>query len=455
MALFLDTKTGNVVDENGKVIQTPAARAMAEKAARETNTVLPPLQPYQPKTSSSAPSPSSSPAPSTSAPSTPALKPIPDEAYSMARVLIQQGQLTPQEGQAKLQSLISNGQYGGGVDTGKLYAPMENIKSKDGSVGKFSNDGTGTVITTSRPTQSQTLGPGGQITNTTQPTGQSDQEFNQWLGGQNLSDDQRQAIQAIYDAVGSNDYDYARRIIEAMQAAAKFSDPYFKSQVRLVLDGLQRGLEGQEGDLEYDEGVMSRSLDALKADIAASKEQLTFNQLQEMKQLEQSFAVTLDNTQNDLASRGFTQSSRRAKTEGILQDNYEGMVESSNKNLQFSLEGKDRALATGGANIAAQIANVQRLAAEGKIDLLRKAEEQVGSSTLGGNGYQTLGNVGGEIPRAQYLDQVSFANNYVSEAIVVSTARTSRSCPTKAAPGNGRKISKTSPGTTATSPPAA
>ena len=234
------------------------------------------------------------------------------------------------------------------------------------------------------------------------------------LTNPNLTDDMKAVIQAIYGAVESNDADTAARIQSAMKAASEFSDPYFKAQIRLATDSLQRGLTGKEGDLAFAESQKKAALEELRTNTSASKDLLSFEHQQELKNLATKYETDIETTQQNLAATGFTSSSRRARAEGILTEQNQGLVESSNKTYGYQTGNLDRTLASNITSTAAEIENLRRLNEEGKLDILRQTEEKVGSSTLGGLGYgNLLGEVGGDIERQKALDQFQFASNFV------------------------------------------
>lgn len=238
-------------------------------------------------------------------------------------------------------------------------------------------------------------------------------ELQKILGNPNLSADQKAVIQSIYGAVASGDADTAARVKSAMQAATEFSDPYFKAQVRLATDALDRGISSREGDLAFSENQLKSALSDLTANTSASKDQLSFEHAQELQNLATKYQTDLQNTQDNLAATGFTSSSKRARAEQLLSDENQGLVESSNKSYGYQVGGLDRTLTSKSDSTALQLQNLQRLAAEDKLNLLRDTESKVGSSTLSDLGYDTLGGVGGTIPRAQAQDAFQFASNFV------------------------------------------
>lgn len=274
---------------------------------------------------------------------------------------------------------------------------------------------TSTTTTTTPTTGTTTPTQAGE--QATQAGQQTDAEFQQWLSSQNLSADQRAAIQAVYDSVSVNDIAKAQQVTEAMAAATKYSDPYFKAQISLVTDALSRGLAAQEGDLDFRMTSLQNALTSLQDNIAASKDHLSFQHQQELQQLARKYTADMEATANQMAATGFTTSSRRTRTEDMIGEINEGAVESSNRNLAYQTGNLNRQLSATEQDTALQLQNLQRLAAEGKIDLLRGAEEQVGTNNLAALGYtgllgQTSGTtIGGQIPRQQTQDALSFAAN--------------------------------------------
>lgn len=269
-----------------------------------------------------------------------------------------------------------------------------------------------TPTPTNTPSSTPTTTTSTPSSTTTDTNIQTDQQFTDWLNSQNLSADQKQAINAIYHAVSTNDANYAQKISQAMATAATYSDPYFKAQVSLVTDALARSLSSKEGDLQFQETQLSNTLNDIKQQIASSKDYLSFQQNQELQDLARKYSVQLESTQNDLAARGFTSSSNRTNAEKLLSDANSGMVESTNRSFANQVGQLDAKDAQATRDTALQVANLQRLTEAGKLDALRSAESQTGTNTLSNLGYTgLLGGVGGEIPAAQTKDQLNFATS--------------------------------------------
>lgn len=264
--------------------------------------------------------------------------------------------------------------------------------------------------TTSPTTPSQSAPPSQEVTQAQQLT---DQEFEAWLNQQTLSADQKQAVRAIYGALGTNDQATADRVLAAFTAAREFSDPYFAAQISLATDALQRGLASNEGNLSYQLTVQEDTLADLKKTIERAQGYLTFQQQQELENLTRNKGIELDTLQQDMAARGFTSSSIRTKKEGILEDVYEGLVESSNRSFLNQQEGLAQNLSSGQRDYQLQVARLQQFASEGKLDLLRQGEQQLGSGTIANLGYQPLGGVEGSIEEARARDEIAFAQGLI------------------------------------------
>ena len=231
-----------------------------------------------------------------------------------------------------------------------------------------------------------------------------------------LTDDQKNHLKEIGGVLVTGDKAKFVQMVNAFTDASKFSDPFFKAQVALSLDTLHRGMNAKEGDLEYDEGVLTRALENLKADTASGKEQLSFQHQQELDKLARSYEVDLQTTQDNMAATGFTNSSKRARAETILSQQNEGLRESANKTFGsegFKAQELNRNLAYKDTETQAQLLNLQRLAKENKIGDLRLAEASVGSNALAGldRGLGLVRNVGGDIARSQFTDAASAAYN--------------------------------------------
>jgi len=291
------------------------------------------------------------------------------------------------------------------------YTPTAAEQAHYGSVEQNMLAGAGTPAPGTQGTPP--LGQGGTSSQATQAAAATDQQFTEWLNSQNLSSDQKAAITSLYNAVGTNDLETAERIKKAIAAGTAYSDPYFKAQAALLTDALDRGMNNIDGDLAFNEQSLNNRLQDIQKTLQQSGEYLSFQHTQELKDLERKLTADMEGLQEDMASRGFTNSSIRTKKTNILTDVYGDLRESSNRAFQYKVDTSTNQLNTAQRDTALEVQRLQQLAAQGKLDLLRKAESQLGSSAVNNLGYQsqTLGGIGGELPRAQMQDALSFASN--------------------------------------------
>lgn len=295
------------------------------------------------------------------------------------------------------------------------YARVANGSIVDTTTGAVVSTGGTTTQTPATPTDtSGTAGAsGGAGTSSTDTSAAQDSQLQALLSNSSLSADQKAAIQAIYDAVGTNDVAKANQLASAFTAATQYSSPYFKAQTQAAIDALTRGISAQEGDLSYREKQLQNALDKVKADTAASQGNLDLKHQRELQHYATKLEQNLNDTRDQMAAAGFTTSTRRARAEQIVNQGNENLVESANQNYNYQTAQNQRDTAYNTQNTAEQIANLQRQAAENKTTLARKAESAVGSDYLSGLGYDTLGGQPGSINTNATKDALSFANNFV------------------------------------------
>lgn len=165
-------------------------------------------------------------------------------------------------------------------------------------------------------------------------------------------------------------------------------------------------MQKNTGDLAYEEASLKRALDELTTNTAASKDYLSFEHQQELRQLADKYKTDLATTQDNMAASGFTSSSERARAEDILNTNNQGLVESSNKKFGYQTGNLDTTLNAKAADTAAQIENLQRLADAGNLDLLRTTESKVGSAALPGYS-DLLGGIPGSLANEKAIQDIN------------------------------------------------
>lgn len=399
MAYILYNPDGSVKSISGTLTATQAKAPEVIAYQKGTKYVAPAVS------APSTPAPPASTAPAPIAPPTIALQPGSTNAAAVKQL---QDYLVSQGLMSRAQVNTGYGTYG--PQTTAAVAALQKKLGVDNStgVGYFGPKTLAALRGGPSDAPSTTTG-----TSTT-PTSNSDPALEKLLSTSGLSDDQKSVIRAIHDAVATGDAETSTRLKAAMEAAKQFSEPYFKAQIRLATDALDRGLSATEGDLASGIATRQKSLQELKADIAASKDNLSFQSRQELEALARDHETKLETEKQNLAATGFTSSTRRQRSEDLINKTYGGAVESTNRSLAYQTGRLDRQGTSAEQSTAAEIENLRRLAAEGKLTLLRKAEETVGTKALADLGFgNLLGDVGGTIPHQQVLDENQFASSFV------------------------------------------
>lgn len=220
-----------------------------------------------------------------------------------------------------------------------------------------------------------------------------------------LSPDQQSAIQSIFNTVQTNDAQKKELLTKAIEEATKNADPIFKQTLRLSIDALDRGFQDNADDLDYKEKQLTKTLARLKEDSAYSKNDLTIENQKELQALEDELALQLGETRQSLAASGFTDSSRRAKSEAILQKTKGNLVESSNRKFAAEVRNLNNSVTRGEEDTAAEIERLRKLTSSNNLDLGRKVEGIVGSNNLPArSGYTPLGGLIGTAERDRQAD---------------------------------------------------
>lgn len=243
---------------------------------------------------------------------------------------------------------------------------------------------------------------------------QFDAAMAELLKNPSITADQKTALQTLFQGVSTNDRAKAEQMVRAFNTATAFSSPIFKAQVALVTDALSRSFDAMEGDLEFQVNQKNRTLENLRQNTAASKDFLSFQNQQQLKNLERELEQDLETNAQNLASVGKTSSSVRTRAERILKEQNQGLVESSKRKFSFDTGNLSRGLSEQEQTIAEQIKYLQDKATQDRIGKLREAETQVGSTNLASLGYTgLLGGVGGDIPARQVKDALAYSGNFV------------------------------------------
>ena len=230
-----------------------------------------------------------------------------------------------------------------------------------------------------------------------------------------LSKDDQEAVRAVFSAIAGNDQVQATRLAEAFKASSKINDPYFSQKMRLAVDAIERGYVAIDQQAEYAEEQLVNRRNDLRKDMESKRDFLTLEQATAMKEMDRNYGVQLETLQNNMAASGFTNSSRRAKKRGLLDEATGDMRESSNRRFTYQAEQDQNTLARGERDSAAEVARLKELTEKGKLDFLRQAEERVGTDNLPSlsNDPAPLGDIYGNIPEEKLKNTISAATSFV------------------------------------------
>lgn len=241
------------------------------------------------------------------------------------------------------------------------------------------------------------------------------EQLNQTLANSGLTPDQQEALKKMFNIISSGDADMQKKLEAAFVEAEKIADPYFKQQIRMLKDTLQRGFVRIDEDLQFREQQLQTRLQDLQADVANAKGTLSLDQTQQLKQLERQYTLTLQGTRENMAARGFTSSTRRTEAETLLEQQTGELRESSRRQFGARLLELQNQADRGNRDAEAELARLQKLAADQKTDMFRQAEAQLGSGDLPplAGAPAPLGEIVGEIPAAKNKDALQAASSFI------------------------------------------
>ncbi len=270
--------------------------------------------------------------------------------------------------------------------------------------------GTGSTETSLSDTQTR----GGAGGTTGGPTGDISSLLNS-AEFKSLSADDQSAVQAVFEAIVANDPAAASRLAGAFSAATKIADPFFAQQIRLAADAINRGFVSIDQEEAFKEEQLRNSLKDLQTYIANKQQFLSLEEANVLRGIERSFEQALDTTRQNLAATGFGSSTRRTQKETILGEEREDLVESTERRFGFQQEESRLGLERGERDVSADIERLTQLAQEGRLDLLRQGEEQLGSAGLGNlpglAGEAPIGDIFGTIPQQRQADIIAGTRN--------------------------------------------
>ena len=242
-------------------------------------------------------------------------------------------------------------------------------------------------------------------------------EFSQFLDDQSM---QMLGLSLMMSEV--EDKDTKDRLAEALKLAKESADPFFKTQIDLVVDATQRSLGSLEADLTAQEGTLARLKGNIEDDLAFNKKDISTEHAAEMSRLNKRVDVQLEDTRNNMANRGLTFSTIRGRAEELLQESKQDVIESAERTKARQLRaqgvGAERQLAT----IDEQTEKLRRTFGEQKTELGRGVEATLGTDIatqkLGGLTPFFKGGVQGQLEETKQRDILSRSQSLLSAGLV-------------------------------------
>lgn len=232
---------------------------------------------------------------------------------------------------------------------------------------------------------------------------------------QSLSNDQKSLAYFTYKTqIASTD---AQKIDaqKALEEAKKLADPYFKEQIRLAQDEINRSVSSIKNDAQSKVAQLQTRIQQIQEDLKFNKDNLTIDQQTELASQIRKNEGDLFNLQQNMAESGLAFSSPRQKAEQNLAADQQGLAESTQRkyNNQKYLAEQDAARNT--ASINSSLADIERQKQEKLLEIARKGEQQLGSANFSGvDGVSNLGNVTGALPTQNQSQIIDLQNKLIN-----------------------------------------
>lgn len=301
---------------------------------------------------------------------------------------------------------------------GKSYGALENyaksqLKSANIDLTEFA---TGTTPSTSKTSSS---GSSSTSSSTNIPNAPKIQNLLEELKNtaefKALPSDQQELVSQVYSVIAENDIDNAERLSSAFKTAAKISDPFFKQQILIAKDAIERGFVSIDQDQQYQEKQLSTRLKDLREDVENRKEYIGLEEQSALRGLERQYQQQQKQVRQNMAASGFTSSSRREETEGLLNETTGDLRESTKRSFGMQMRDTNKSLERGERDVQSEIERLTELTKGKKLELFRQAEQTLGSKNLPSlnTNLDPLGGIVGDIPQAQTRDIIQGAQSLI------------------------------------------
>lgn len=232
-----------------------------------------------------------------------------------------------------------------------------------------------------------------------------------------LPEDQQELVRNVFQVIAENDTDNAERLAAAFETAEKVSDPFFKQQIRIARDAIERGFVSIDQEEQFREKQLQTNLADLKQDLETRKEFIGLEEQAALKGIEREYTQTLKSTRQSLAARGMSSSSVREESEQLIEETTGDLRESTKRRFGAQMTEALRSGERGERDTQSELERLRELTKDKKLELFRGAEETLGTAGLGklniNQNIDPLGDLVGDIPQAQAKDIISGATQLI------------------------------------------
>lgn len=226
-----------------------------------------------------------------------------------------------------------------------------------------------------------------------------------------LSTDQKNLAYLTYKAQTATNDAQKQDALDALNKAKELADPYFREQIRMAQDELNRTATSTTADAQSKVKSLNDRISQLKEDLTFNKDQLTLEQQAEMASQLRKNQEDLNSLQQTMAEAGLAFSSPRQLAESNLMAEQQGMAESTARKYARLFRNEDLTASRGVSQAEQSLLDTNRQLAENLTSISRQTEAKVGSANLPGvDGVTPLGGVNGTLSEQNQKNVVDLQN---------------------------------------------
>jgi len=198
-----------------------------------------------------------------------------------------------------------------------------------------------------------------------------------------------------YEIATDKDKERARQMLTALTRATQIAEPIFKQQINIATEYLRNTLAGDQLSFESQEIDLQQKIQDITEDLEFNRDQLTLEQQADLAREKRRHENQLTQTVQNLAARGFGQSTMAIKARQQVEAEHQDIVESSQRKFDRALRSEETQAERGirGAGLG-----VERLGAARDIRLggqALRAEELFGTELFPSQQFPGITPLGG------------------------------------------------------------